>query len=232
VPIGSAVMRQACREASGSHDACPGGADLRLTVNVSARQAAEPALVEMVAGTLRDSGLEPQCLGIEITERTMMEEATGSGDTLAQLRDLGVRLVIDDFGTGYSSLAYLPRPLARRAQDRLLLRRRARPGRGQRRDHQRDRRHGLGARPARDPRGHRDRVAGREAQAARLPLRPGLLLSPPVKADEKERMLSAESVPAEASSRLDSRDRAVVARRSQGRRSACYDGCAFARSVV
>jgi EAL domain-containing protein (putative c-di-GMP-specific phosphodiesterase class I) len=102
-------MREACRQASGWHEACPAAANLRLTVNVSARQAAEPSLVETVAGALRDSGLAPQCLGIEITERTMMEEATGSGDTLEQLRELGVRLVIDDFGTGYSSLAYLPR---------------------------------------------------------------------------------------------------------------------------
>jgi EAL domain-containing protein (putative c-di-GMP-specific phosphodiesterase class I) len=109
VPLGEIVLRRACQDASHWHAACSDAAEVRLTVNISPRQAAQPGLVEMVAGALEDSGLEPACLGVEITEGVVMEEATGQIEALEGLRALGVRLVVDDFGTGYSSLAYLPR---------------------------------------------------------------------------------------------------------------------------
>ncbi len=109
VPLGAVVMRQACHDASHWRGVCSEASDLRLTVNLSARQAAQPGLVDLVAATLADSGLEPSCLGVEITESVVMEEATGQTEALEGLRELGVRLVVDDFGTGYSSLAYLSR---------------------------------------------------------------------------------------------------------------------------
>ena len=109
VPLGAMVMRQACHDASHWREACSGASAVRLTVNLSPRQAAQPGLVELVASALEDSGLEPNCLGVEITEGVVMEEATGQIEALNGLRELGVRLVVDDFGTGYSSLAYLPR---------------------------------------------------------------------------------------------------------------------------
>ena len=109
VPLGAVVMRQACHDASRWHEACSGASDLRLTVNLSPRQAAQPGLVELVATTLADTGFEARCLGVEITEGVVMEEATGQIEALEGLRELGVRLVVDDFGTGYSSLAYLSR---------------------------------------------------------------------------------------------------------------------------
>ncbi len=109
VPLGAMVMRQACHDAGHWREACSGASAVRLTVNLSPRQAAQPGLVELVASALEDSGLEPNCLGVEITEGVVMEEATGQIEALNGLRELGVRLVVDDFGTGYSSLAYLPR---------------------------------------------------------------------------------------------------------------------------
>ena len=109
VPLGAVVMRQACHDASHWRGVCSEAPDLRLTVNLSARQAAQPGLVDLVAATLADSGLEPSCLGVEITESVVMEEATGQIEALEGLRELGLRLVVDDFGTGYSSLAYLSR---------------------------------------------------------------------------------------------------------------------------
>ena len=109
VPLGAVVMRQACQDASHWREVCSEASELRLTVNLSARQAAQPGLVDLVETTLADSGLEPSCLGVEITESVVMEEATGQTEALEGLRELGVRLVVDDFGTGYSSLAYLSR---------------------------------------------------------------------------------------------------------------------------
>jgi diguanylate cyclase (GGDEF)-like protein/PAS domain S-box-containing protein len=109
VQLGAIVLRRACHDACQWRRACSDASGVRLTVNLSPRQAAQPGLVEVVASALADSGLDPSCLGVEITEGIVMEEATGQIEALEGLRELGVRLVVDDFGTGYSSLAYLPR---------------------------------------------------------------------------------------------------------------------------
>jgi EAL domain-containing protein (putative c-di-GMP-specific phosphodiesterase class I) len=81
---------------------------LRMAVNLSARQLRQPDLAARVAGALRESGLPPHLLELELTESMLMD-----GDEfqrkLKTLSDLGVQLAIDDFGTGYSSLAYLKR---------------------------------------------------------------------------------------------------------------------------
>ncbi|HEY0777827.1 MAG TPA: GGDEF domain-containing phosphodiesterase, partial [Gemmatirosa sp.] len=107
VPIGRWVVRAACREAAGWPPGPHG--PLTVAVNVSARQLADPGLLEDVAGALAVSGLAPHRLLLEITETAL---ADGSDVTLGRLRALkalGVQLAIDDFGTGYSSLAYLQR---------------------------------------------------------------------------------------------------------------------------
>src|SRR5262249_56410791 len=81
--------------------------DLRLYVNLSARQFKDPSLVAMVSSALKSSGLEANTLTLEITESSLLTQSAETLDRVAELRKLGVRLAIDDFGTGYSSLGYL-----------------------------------------------------------------------------------------------------------------------------
>ncbi|HTC80901.1 MAG TPA: EAL domain-containing protein, partial [Acidimicrobiia bacterium] len=82
---------------------------LHLSVNLSARQLQDPALVPEVGKLLDRSGLDATELVIEITESVLMEEPEPAIERLRSLKALGVRLAIDDFGTGYSSLSYLRR---------------------------------------------------------------------------------------------------------------------------
>ena len=80
-----------------------------LSVNVSARQFREQALLDRVRQAIRDEGIPPHHLELEITESTAMHDVQITSEILGALDALGVRLAIDDFGTGYSSLAYLKR---------------------------------------------------------------------------------------------------------------------------
>ena len=109
LPIGRWVLREACRQVRHWQKTCPGYEGLILAVNISARQLSDARLVEEVAGALRDSGLEPSHLTLEITESVLMQDLVATTQALRQLKGLGVRLAIDDFGTGYSSLSYLKR---------------------------------------------------------------------------------------------------------------------------
>jgi diguanylate cyclase len=106
VGVGDWVLRTACAQAMAWQRA--GLPPLRMAVNLSARQLRQPDLAARVAGALRESGLPPHLLELELTESMLMD-----GDEfqrkLKTLSDLGVQLAIDDFGTGYSSLAYLKR---------------------------------------------------------------------------------------------------------------------------
>jgi EAL domain-containing protein (putative c-di-GMP-specific phosphodiesterase class I) len=83
--------------------------DLMVTVNLSARQVADPEIVAQVRDSLLSSGLEPSRLVLEITETVLMQDRDAAAATLWELKGLGIRIAIDDFGTGYSSLAYLRR---------------------------------------------------------------------------------------------------------------------------
>ena len=83
--------------------------ELRVAVNLSARQFRQPDLPGQVGKALQASGLDPELLELEITESTVMHNAEQSVETLTRLRKMGVKLSIDDFGTGYSSLSYLKR---------------------------------------------------------------------------------------------------------------------------
>jgi EAL domain-containing protein (putative c-di-GMP-specific phosphodiesterase class I) len=82
---------------------------ISLSVNISAAQLADPALLDFLRDFTTNSGIDPQLLELEITETQLMENAGAAGQGLTALRQLGVRFSIDDFGTGYSSLAYLKR---------------------------------------------------------------------------------------------------------------------------
>jgi diguanylate cyclase (GGDEF)-like protein/PAS domain S-box-containing protein len=103
VPIGRRVLEQACRQARAWPE------HVRVNVNLSAREFAEPGLVQAVTNVLAETGLAPNRLTLEITETVAMTDARATADTLLRLKSLGIHLAIDDFGTGYSGLAYLKR---------------------------------------------------------------------------------------------------------------------------
>jgi EAL domain-containing protein (putative c-di-GMP-specific phosphodiesterase class I) len=120
LPLGAEVLEMACRQAAAW--AAGPGAPLKVAVNLSPRQLADPDLVPMVASHLRASKLDPSLLCLEITESSLMETVENPREILDQLRTLGVTLVIDDFGTGYSSLSRLRRfPVATLKIDRSFV---------------------------------------------------------------------------------------------------------------
>lgn len=82
---------------------------LSMTVNLSGASFSEPNLVDVVARTLRQAGLAPEILELDITENVIMKNASATVDMLQALNRMGIRLAVDDFGTGYSSLSYLKR---------------------------------------------------------------------------------------------------------------------------
>ena len=97
--------------------------DLKVSVNLSARQFQQPTLIDEVAGVLEDTGLPPGKLELEITESNAMQNADNTIHTLRELKALGVRIAMDDFGTGYSSLNYLKRfPIDTLKLDRSFIR--------------------------------------------------------------------------------------------------------------
>ena len=83
------------------------GMELRVAVNVSARDVVDRDLPAKVASWLAGAGVDGRCLVVEVTERTVMDDRTTTANALQRLRELGVQVSLDDFGTGYSSLAYL-----------------------------------------------------------------------------------------------------------------------------
>ena len=109
VKLGRWVLQRACTEMRAWRASVAGGASLRVAVNISGRHLQHGDLVQDVAQALKESGLEPGNLVIELTESTIMHNTEANLGRLRQLKDLGVRLAIDDFGTGYSSLSYLHR---------------------------------------------------------------------------------------------------------------------------
>ncbi|MGH8429061.1 MAG: EAL domain-containing protein, partial [Solimonas sp.] len=108
--IGQWVLEEACTQASRLIARVGPGADqLVVSVNLSADEFRQEHLVDDVARSLRQSGLAPRNLRLEITESILMDPMSTPMETLSELRNVGVRLAIDDFGTGYSSLSYLQR---------------------------------------------------------------------------------------------------------------------------
>jgi diguanylate cyclase (GGDEF)-like protein/PAS domain S-box-containing protein len=107
--VGIWSLREACRQLGVWSDRLPAASAVGMTVNVSSRQLMHPEFVEQVASAIRDAGIPPDRLRLEITETTLMHSLDIAATVLGELRALGVQVYLDDFGSGYSSLSYLHR---------------------------------------------------------------------------------------------------------------------------
>jgi predicted signal transduction protein with EAL and GGDEF domain len=120
-PIGRWVLQTACRQIREWQT--QGHPNLTVSVNLSPRQFQGADLVSQVAGALREPGVDPRCLDLEITESNAMEDAELTVNSLWELKRLGVGISMDDFGTGYSSLNYLKKfPIDRVKLDQSFVR--------------------------------------------------------------------------------------------------------------
>ena len=109
VPLGLWVIETACRQMALWQEKMPRQQPLSISVNLSALQLRNPALVDQIQVILEANQLSPQQLILEVTESLLIEDAPSAIDLLRQLRSQGVQISLDDFGTGYSSLGYLHR---------------------------------------------------------------------------------------------------------------------------
>jgi len=109
IPMNRCLLREACQHLRSWQSEFPSSPPLTMSVNITAREFAQPDLVSEIRKSLDQTGVDPGCLQLEIIETIAMGDAEKSGHVLAQLKALGVRLSIDDFGTGYSSLSRLRR---------------------------------------------------------------------------------------------------------------------------
>ena len=122
VPIGSWMLDHSLAQLRQWRQEVVGAGDLWMAVNLSARQLSDPDLAHKITRSVRESGLPPDSLHLEITETAVMRSADRAAATLQALQSLGVRLIIDDFGTGYSSLARLKRlPVSALKVDRTFV---------------------------------------------------------------------------------------------------------------
>jgi len=109
VPISVWVLRKACLEAASWRQRDPSGPPLYVSINISSKHFSHAGFIGHVKDALEESMVDPQSITIELTESLAMNDVAATGQTMSQLRALGVKLSIDDFGTGYSSLSYLRR---------------------------------------------------------------------------------------------------------------------------
>jgi EAL domain-containing protein (putative c-di-GMP-specific phosphodiesterase class I) len=109
VPIGTWVLREACRQMHVWQLQFPSDPAVTIAVNFSAKQFIQPDLLEHVIQILRETGLDPGSLGVEFTESVAMQDADRTARILRELKALGIHTSVDDFGTGYSSLSHLRR---------------------------------------------------------------------------------------------------------------------------
>jgi diguanylate cyclase (GGDEF)-like protein/PAS domain S-box-containing protein len=107
IPIGLWVIRTVAQQLKDWKKQYWMSPPLSISVNLSCRQFLQPDLVYQVERVLLETGLDPRCLKMEITESAIMEQVESASSALSKLKALGVQLAMDDFGTGYSSLSYL-----------------------------------------------------------------------------------------------------------------------------
>ena len=121
VQIGRWAIRTACQQVAAWREA--GLGDVQVSVNLSVRQTKDAHLVHDIVRALREAGMRPNQLELEITETVLMENVHANVELLNRLQTAGIRLSIDDFGTGYSSMAYLKRfPIDQVKIDRTFVR--------------------------------------------------------------------------------------------------------------
>jgi diguanylate cyclase (GGDEF)-like protein/PAS domain S-box-containing protein len=108
VPLGAWVVGETCRRLA-EWQSCPETAHLHLSLNLSARELTHPDVVSTVLECVRESGIDPHSLTIEVTESTAMADGDTGFRALRDLSAAGIQVAIDDFGTGYSSLEQLRR---------------------------------------------------------------------------------------------------------------------------
>jgi EAL domain-containing protein (putative c-di-GMP-specific phosphodiesterase class I) len=109
IPMNRQLLREACQHLRSWQSEFPSSPPLTMSVNITSREFAQPDLASEIRKLLEQTGVDPGCLQLEITETIAMGDAEKSGHVLAQLKATGIGLSIDDFGTGYSSLSRLHR---------------------------------------------------------------------------------------------------------------------------
>lgn len=109
IPLGRWVLNQACHDLADWQRRVPQAADLHMSVNVSARQLQSAQFTETVQQCLREHGVQPSSLTLELTESVLVQDDDVILQRLQSLQSRGITLSLDDFGTGYSSLSYLHR---------------------------------------------------------------------------------------------------------------------------
>lgn len=106
LPLGRWVLEEACRQQCAWRKK---GMNVRMAVNLSARQLQDEGLLDVLGGVLSDFSMDPAMLELELTETFLMDDPEAAILLLQEIKGLGLRLAMDDFGTGYSSLSYLKR---------------------------------------------------------------------------------------------------------------------------
>jgi len=107
IPMNRLLLREACEQVTSWHAQFPAEPALTMSVNITSKEFAHPNLAKGIGETLKQTGLDPKNLQLEITETIAMGDPERAASVLSELKALGVRLSVDDFGTGYSSLSRL-----------------------------------------------------------------------------------------------------------------------------
>jgi diguanylate cyclase (GGDEF)-like protein/PAS domain S-box-containing protein len=107
IPMNRLLLREACEQLRSWHAQFPAEPPLSMSVNITSKEFASPNLAKGIAETLKQTGMDPKNLQLEITETIAMGDPEKAASVLSELKSLGVRLSVDDFGTGYSSLSRL-----------------------------------------------------------------------------------------------------------------------------
>jgi len=124
IPLGEWILERGCRQLATWHEKYPRTPPFVLSINLSTRQLSQPNLVPCVDRILDRSGVNRECIKLEVTESALMEDVDEAIALLEQLKTLGIKLSMDDFGTGYSSLSYLHRfPMDTLKVDQSFIRR-------------------------------------------------------------------------------------------------------------
>ncbi len=109
IPMTVKILHSACLQIVRWQNETYGGKKLSIAVNLSGKHFVHPALVDQIKTVIRETGITPECLKLELTEGALMENAETATLMLKQIKETGVQISVDDFGTGYSSLSYLHR---------------------------------------------------------------------------------------------------------------------------